>query len=777
MNRPATKEPSGETRGVPESGVVPASETKGDLPAEPTRPREWRERKEEVLTHGSPSHAQSIARAVVLKDEGVFLVTQDDGSIPLQGDHGYGLYYRDCRFLNGYELDIEGAAPEVLASTTRSRYEGIIELTNPDLCTLGGHHLRRNLIGIRRERHVDGMSCTVHDVLHIRNYSNVVVEIELGIAFRAEFEDVFVVRGLVTGTQGQVRAPSWERNELYLAYDGQDGLVRTTTIRFSQPPDHDGGASVRFRVRLPEGGSETLGLVMGLSVSPGETRSTALTVDVDEVERRLQQETSALRARAARIDTDSLLVNQVLDRSFADLLLLRTSLDDHSYYAAGVPWFVTLFGRDSLISALEELPYNTRISEDTIELLARYQGRDDNPWRDEQPGKILHELRVGELATLNQIPHTPYYGSVDATALFLILLARHAKWTGCLDVFRQLRPNVLAALDWISTYGERSGIDGYVAYQSDTRSGLVNQGWKDSGDAIVDERGCIVQPPVALVEVQAYTYLAKTSIAEIFERAGEATRGAQLRREAAELKERFNRDFWLPDRGYYALALTGSGPARVRSSNPGHALWAGIADEDKARKTAEMLMSDGMFSGWGVRTLADDERGYNPISYHRGTVWPHDNALLAAGLRRYGFHTEACRIFEGILSAAMHFSRYRLPEVWSGFPRADYGVPVRYPVACHPQAWAAGSIPYMLAVLLGFEVDGFERRVHVTRPLLPLPLRSVELRGLAVADGYADLAFRRTGTGHIDVEVLGTQGDVEVIVQNAEDPGAHEVPS
>ncbi len=333
------------------------------------------------------------------------------------------------------------------------------------------------------------------------------------------------------------------------------------------------------------------------------------------------------------------------------------------------------------------------LAAETLRVLAHFQAEREDEWRDMQPGKILHELRIGELSQMGEIPHTPYFGSVDATALFLILIGQQAAWSGELSLFEELRGPVERALQWIARYGDRDG-DGYVEYQSTSEHGLVNQGWKDSGDGIVDADGSLAKPPIALVEVQGYVYQAKLGVAALYERAGDFQRAAQLRREADELRERFNRDFWLGDKGIYTLALQADHkPLGVVASNAGHALWSGIADADKARRTMERLMADDMFSGWGIRTLSGQEKRYNPIGYHLGTVWPHDNAIIAAGFRRYGFYDALCRIFQGMLEAAMHFEARRLPELFGGFGRDEYRVPVHYPVACHPQAWAAASIP------------------------------------------------------------------------------------
>jgi glycogen debranching enzyme len=382
-------------------------------------------------------------------------------------------------------------------------------------------------------------------------------------------------------------------------------------------------------------------------------------------------------------------------------------------------------------------------------------------WRDEQPGKILHELRVGELAHLNEIPHTPYYGSIDSTPLFLILLARHAQWTGSTQVFDDLRDNVERALRWIDEYGDVTG-SGYVSYASTSQKGLINQGWKDSGDAIVNADGSLATPPIALVEVQGYVFAAKREIAALFRRSGDDERGRKLETEANDLREQFERDFWMEDEGAYAMALQKDGSqVAVVSSNAGQVLWSGIASRERGRSVGARLMRDDMFSGWGVRTLSGRADRYNPVGYHLGTVWPHDNSIVAAGFRRYGLDGDACRIFDGLLDAATYFNEYRLPEVFAGFARETYEVPVHYPVACHPQAWAAGCLPYLVQSALGITADAFEQTLRVTAPVLPASTNRVDLKGIAVGDARADLRFERRGED-VRVDVLDVRGNLRV---------------
>lgn len=369
------------------------------------------------------------------------------------------------------------------------------------------------------------------------------------------------------------------------------------------------------------------------------------------------------------------------------------------------------------------------------------------------------------MARTGEIPHSPYFGTVDATPLFLILLCRHAEWTGSLILFEELRPNVERGLAWMTHYGDRDG-DGYLEYACRSEKGLVNQAWRDSGDGIPNADGSLAEPPIALVEVQGYAYMARRSLANILRRNGEVARADFLDADAARLRAHFNRDFWLEDHGHYALALQrDKRPVAVMTSNPGHALWTGIADPEKAKLTVERLLGPDMFSVWGTRTLSAREVRYNPTGYHLVTIWPHDNSFVAAGFRRYGYGEAVARLFEGMVEAAMHFPDYRLPELFMGFPREVYGVPVAYPVACRPQAWAAGAVPHLLRLLLGLEPEAFEQRLRIVRPVLPHFLQFIEVRRLRVGDARVDLRFERTPRGTVAVDVLRVIGQLQVVLE------------
>lgn len=727
------------------------------------------ERKQQVLTKGVPSVVQSIAHAIVIKDDNLFFLAPPGGEVPGGKGHGFGLYYRDCRYLNRYELTVANVHPEPLAATAEPGSRALFQLTMPDMRGLDGQPIHRETIGVRWERMVERRDPALLETITIRNLGRAAVQLPLALTFGSNFEDLFTVRGLMPKKRGTIYRPEWKDGCLFFSYRGADHVSRTITIHFSPVPDQQNGVTAGFTMALQPGETWELGVSLTIEEShePGRAQPCSpVERQLDAIKRALDRSSEDWLSRETGVESNSLLLNQVVRRSLLDLHVLESSLKGDRFFAAGVPWFVTLFGRDSLITALQTLAYDPDIARDTLRLVAQYQGRHVDHWRDEQPGKILHELRVGELARLHEIPHTPYYGTIDATPLFLVLISRHARWTGDLSLFKELRANVELALEWIERYGDGDG-DGYVEYDSTTQHGLINQGWKDSGDAIVTAEGRLARPPISLVEVQGYVYMAKHAIADLYERIGDTEQAATLRRQADDLKTRFNRDFWLEDEEFFALALESEDrPCAVISSNPGQALWTGIVDADKAGKVVDRLLKPDMYSGWGIRTLSQCEARFNPIGYHLGTVWPHDNALIAAGCRRYGRHEEAGKIFLGLLEAAMGFDHYRLPEVFAGFAREEYGVPVHYPVACHPQAWAAGSIPYLLETMLGLEARAFDGQLHIVNPQLPLLISWLELRRVRIGQAKVDLRFERGVDGLIRTEVMTHQGSVEVVIED-----------
>jgi glycogen debranching enzyme len=719
-----------------------------------------------MLSRKSDAVPRNVAHAVVIKDEDIFFLAERDGLVPTGNQDGFGLYYHDCRFLDGYEVRIAGTLPNALGSTADRGSSAQFELTNGKFQLSGGGSVAQQTFGLALQRAVDSRERAVHDQWTIENYDIQEHRLPLSFRFESAFEDIFEIRGLHPKKIGKANRPRWEHDVLVLSYDGADGVNRRLEVHLDPKPDHTSDCEAELALTVSAGNraqiSVSLRIIESLNNPERPRRHTSDPTPVaHETVRRVQDWLS----EHAQVQSDYPLLNHVMRRCILDLLVLRGSLDNCHYFSAGLPWYGTLFGRDSIIAALETLVYEPGIAEQTIRLLAKYQGSKNDEWRDEQPGKILHELRRGELANLNEIPQTPYYGAVDSTPLFLILIGEHAKWTGSLQLFNELCPNIERALRWIDTDGDE-GHNRYLSYATKSSKGLGNQGWKDSGNSIMNADGSLATPPIALVEVQGYVYRAKLLMADLYARSGDDAKASRLREEAKDLKARFNRDFWLDDNGFYAIALRkDSRPAAVISSNPGQALWTGIVDESKAAAVVRRLTADDMFSGWGIRTLSNNERRSNPIGYHLGTVWPHDNSIIAAGFRRYGFDNEAVQVLDGILQAALYFEHYRLPEVFAGFSRQQFAIPVRYPVACHPQAWAAGSVPLMMTSLLGIVPDGFEGRLRIVRPVLPKNVADLEFRHISIANGSADLRFRRTAGGDVKVEVTNRTGGIQVQIE------------
>jgi glycogen debranching enzyme len=725
-----------------------------------------------VVRHGRASTTSSIAHAVVIKHDELFFLCNRDGDVPLEGSSGLGLYYHDCRYLNGYELRLDGVAADCLAATAAAGSSATFELTNRDARTAGAKLLEKESLGIKWERTLDANECAMHDIIAFSNFGVQAIDLPVAIRLRTNFESLFAVRGAKPQHRGTLADPRWAGATLHFEYQGADQLRRTLDATFepAAQPGSDGAAT--FHLHVEPQSAQTIRLSLQIAESPlheqgGALRAAAPGHHVEHARRAQAQSGDDWMAHATRLHSDDPRLNRVMDRSLRDLHMLATPLQGKRFFAAGVPWYVTLFGRDAIISALETLAFLPGRAEDTVRLLASLQGTREDAWRDEEPGKIMHELRVGEMARLGEIPQTPYYGSVDATPLFLILLARHAQWSGRLDLFKDLAQQVRAALSWIDESIAKGG-NGYLSYATQSGSGLANQGWKDSGDSVMNRDGSLAAPPIALVEVQGYVYMAKQAIGELYRQDGDPATADRLAGEAQDLRQRFERDFWVDELGTYALALQhGNKPAAVVSSNPGQVLWTGIASDKRARSTADRLMRGDMFSGWGIRTLSSRERRYNPIGYHDGTVWPHDNAIAAAGFRRYGCLDQVAHVLGTMVEAAVHFEHDRLPEVFAGFARQEFDIPVHYPVACHPQAWAAGAVPFMIESALGLRADAFNRRLHVSRPVLPAFVNELKLERLRVGDATVDITFRRDDRGQVGVYDVKTDGKLEVVTDRA----------
>jgi glycogen debranching enzyme len=690
-----------------------------------------------------------LTRTVVLKAGNAFLVSELDGDMPFEGGHALGLYLDDGRFLLGHELRVGGERPRLLVTSSPTGMRAVHQLTNPDLELPDGRRLPLQTVQIRVERQLAGDG-TLKERLHVHLYGREPVELDVELALAADFRPMLELRGIVSVPPPHVRVEP-AADGVHFAARGRDGVLRTTTVSADPAPlDVTGG---RLHFRLP--------------LEPGEARDVELTFrledgDADAPQRRTMTHDPEGRTH---IRADDELFNRVLERSLLDLRMLRSAFDGQAYYAAGIPWFATLFGRDSLITATQMVAWAPEMAEQTLRVLAANLGRTVDPVHEEEPGKVIHELRGGELAALGATPLTRYYGTVDATPLFLCLLAEHAQWSGELRLFNDLRDAIDATLGWIDERGDHDG-DGLLDYRASSPDGLRNQGWRDSHDGVLDERGFPLEPPIALIEPQAYAARAKRDIASLFAHAGDEARARALAEQARAIEDRLER-FWLPQRRFYSMGLDGDGRASgALASNQGHALWAAAVSPERARAVRDALMSSDLFSGWGIRTLGLHETGYNPVGYHLGTVWPHDTALCAAGLRHYGYDDDFVTLFEALLEAASNADDYRLPELFAGFSRGEFETPVPYPVACHPQAWAAGAIPYLLTSGLGLHAAGLERTLRIRRPSLPRWVNRVEVNDLCVGPASVDLLFERVGA-HVALTDAEVRGELDIVLEVA----------
>ncbi len=693
--------------------------------------------------------------AIAILEGRTFMFSDSLGDVPA-GSIG-GLLHDDTRFLSRWELALEGRPLFLLKSRVVDYYSAAFFLTNPDL-----PGIRANSLTVRRFRFVGG---GVHEQIAVYNPTPQPIAFELHLSASADFADLFEVKSTVRDRSANIDVEhDPEERSLHFHYE-VPGFLAETNIRVARSRVLEGIEGVGGGVAAPPR-VEGDGLVWQIELPPRRLLDALVRVTVRMNDRVLepmhgsfgdQQQLSegALTSwleEVPRFESDSALLKNVLDKSVVDLAALRIEgeFQGEPYVlpAAGLPWFMTLFGRDTLITSLQTVGIGPELTRGALHLLGALQGTKVDAFRDEEPGKVLHEIRQGELTVLGEKPHSPYYGTADATPLYLILMSSYWRWTGDDDFVRARWPIVLAALEWINRYGDRDG-DGYVEYQTRSSQGLGNQCWKDSWDGIQFSDGRIPFLPIATAEIQGYVYDAKLRVADMAERLMEdQTLADRLRKEADQLSERFNRDFWSDTRGgYYVVGLDGD-KRQIDSmtSNMGHLLWSGIVLEERAGTIAGHLMSDAMFSGWGVRTISNDDAGYNPIGYHVGTVWPHDNAFVAQGLARYGFRDEANRICLAQLEAASH-SDFRLPEAFAGLRRDLGRFPVPYPTACSPQAWATGAPFVFLAVMLGLRAQDGEVTID---PQVPTELGRVFVHGLH--------AF---GT-HWDVEAVGRNGHVRL---------------
>ncbi|HEY7333498.1 MAG TPA: amylo-alpha-1,6-glucosidase [Bryobacteraceae bacterium] len=700
-------------------------------------------------------------RVLVLKHDDSFAVFDRYGDIQPGGMGQQGLYHQGTRFLSKCILHLGAHRPLLLSSTVRRDNVLLgVDLANPDEYTKNGDILLpRGTLHLYRTKFL--WDCACYERIRIRNYGLAQVNVAFSFLIDADFADVFEVRGQMRAQTGERAEPVTEAGGIAIEYRGLDGVTRWTRVQATPAPSRLTSSEMAFKTTL-EGGQE-IDYYFTTSCEISGAKPTLMQYD-----EALAKVTSMVHSEASGdcgIYSSNEQFNDWVNRSAADLHMMISTTPAGPYPYAGVPWFSTPFGRDGIITALQYLWAEPPIARGVLAYLAQTQAREVNPEQDAEPGKILHEARGGEMAALGEVPFGRYYGSVDATPLFVLLASEYFRHTGDHAFLEWIWPNIEAALSWIDGCGDRDR-DGFVEYFRRSPKGLVQQGWKDSHDSVFHADGKLAEGPIALCEVQAYVYAAKKGIADVAFALGYADRAAELTRQARELQENFERAFWCEELSTYALALDGEKrPCRVRTSNAGHCLFAGIASGERAVRTAETLLGSDSFSGWGIRTVSASEVRYNPMSYHNGSVWPHDNALIASGMARYDLKGHAAKVLTGLLDSSIFVDLHRLPELYCGFERRPGKGPTLYPVACAPQAWAAGAVFMLLQSCLGLSVEAHVPRVIFSRPFLPPSLRRLIIRNLKVGAASVDLSVERYAEV-VGIDILRRNAPVEVLTIN-----------
>jgi glycogen debranching enzyme len=702
---------------------------------------------------------QADQRNRIIKHSDTMAVFDVYGDI-CQGDASpQGLYHQGTRFLSHYGLMIEGKRLLLLSSDiTRDNHLITVDLTNPDLI-FGPDMLHRGSLHIFRSKFIWEGKC--FEKYRFRNYGLNPVSLVFQLIFDADFADIFEVRGLKRRQKGKYNPPRLSENMLEFSYIGLDGMLRRTRIDFSGQPEavHSNGADYQVSLGVNEELEfhvtiSCLGADDGpLPVSPYEEAYASA---------------SAFLEKSARgecfISTSNDQFNVLFERSNSDLRMLLTNEGDVMYPYAGIPWFCTPFGRDGLIVALQTLWIFPEIARDVLTYLAAHQSTFSNDIQDAEPGKILHEVRMGEMVNCGELPFHKYFGSADSTPMFVMLAGKYLRRTGDIAFIRSLWPNIENSLKWINHYGDMDK-DGFVEYERRSEHGIDNQAWKDSSDSVYHEDGTLAEVPIAICEIQAYVYAAKKEAAFLAEKMNNPAMAAAMRQEAEEMRQRFEENFWDDSMGAYVIALDArKKPCRIYASNMGHTLFAEISSPERAQKIGKLLMGSAFFSGWGIRTVAGEQSRYNPMSYHNGSVWPHDNALIAEGFSKYGLNHYAAEILDATFQMSQYTELNRIPELFCGFGRRKNQGPTLYPVACSPQAWSAASVFLLLKACLGLHINAVQKNIRFSTPCLPESLKSVKVHNLEVGEASIDfLAIRHKKD--VSIRVTRRSGNLRVSIE------------
>jgi glycogen debranching enzyme len=694
-------------------------------------------------------------RQRVLVDGDSFAIFDRLGDFQPVGLGEFGLFHRGTRHLSGFVMRLGGIQPLLLSSTLRDDNAVLaVDVTNPDY-KVRGEEVLRGTVHIYRSKFLSANTC--FERIRVGNYGLEKMDFILVFQCSADFVDIFEVRGFHRTARGTILEPKAGPKSLELSYVGLDQTVRTTTIHVIGVDADITTKSIRIPIKL-SAGQETE-FFLSIVCTPGESRGQRTYQGARQA---LEHSIDPGDGVGCKVFTSNEQFNDWVNRSRADLRMLTAKTDFGPYPYAGVPWFSSPFGRDGIITALQDLWLNPGLAAGVLKFLAATQSDTTDPERDAEPGKIVHEIRKGEMAILKEIPFRQYYGSIDSTPLFLVLASAYFKRTNDLDLMRSLWPHFERALRWIDEYGDRDR-DGFIEYSTGSKHGLVQQGWKDSQDSVFMENGALAEGPIALCEVQGYVYAAKRGLADIAVHLGKPELADLLQEQAERLKAQFQQAFWCEGIGVYALALDGQKrPCRIRSSNAAQCLFTGITEEEHAQRIIIECGRDDFYNGWGIRTIASDQPRFNPMSYHNGSIWPHDNALIAYGLASRSDKHLACRILTGLFDASIAIELHRLPELFCGFARRPKKAPTLYPVACSPQAWAAGSVFMLLQACLGLSISAAEKRVYFQYPSLPESIPQIRLTGLDVGGATLDLDISR-GRKAVSIGISGREGAVEVV--------------
>lgn len=716
-------------------------------------------------------HLSNIETLALVRGKTFFTANPRGNLMPASSPH-VGLFCDDTRYLSQLDLTVNGHPPVPLSYSTEGAYAARIELTVKGTLKVDGLDIPVNAIYAHREQVLE--RDVLYDVIHIESFHQEEVKLSIEIAYDADFMDIFQVRGIVRGRSGRYYAPLIERDRIEFVYRGLDHRVRTTSIYFAPAPGKIEGKKAHWEIDLEPFGKTQVTTSIHAHSAPGQAlpdggykdceaadRSTAKVVQRDDLKMQIQQlrhKYDTWLSGCTRFRSNNQIFDTMMGTAAEDFHALRLPEKAGTAVAAGVPWFAALFGRDSLIASFQSLILDPKMAEGTLRVLASYQAHEYRDDRDEQPGKIPHELRSGEMTATGEVAFGKNYGSVDATPLFIILLAEYLRWTGDDALLRDLAGNLKLAVEWLLGDAEMD-CDGPIEYCRKSEKGLFNQGWKDSGDAMMHADGRIAQPPIALIEVQGYAIEALSEAAAMLASLGERELGERASEGAKKIRSLLDPMFWMEEKKTYAMAIDNDKQRlRVIASNPGHLLFSGAISPERAGRVVEVLLDKGMFSGWGIRTLSRNEATFNPMSYHRGSVWPHDNSMIAYGMARYGFRREASRVFSALYDAALYFRDYRLPELFCGVQRGERDEPVRYPVSCSPQAWASGAPLLCLTALLGLRPDAGRGELRIVNPNLPEFLDFLRMENFRVGNSRVTLDFQRQ-RDRTFCNVIGVEGE------------------